>query len=107
MTRIHMWRLARSCGGEVPQVNFQVLRRTVATHAQSLGSAKDIQTLLRHTKVDTSQEQYVQPMQESVRGTVDKLASLLLPEPKLPPKKPSTDTVAGRIALTEAAGNNS
>lgn len=49
--------------------------------------------MLRHTKVDTWQEQYVQPMQESVRGTVDKLASLLLPESKLLPKKPSTDTV--------------
>lgn len=88
-------------------MNFQALRRTVAIPVQGLGSAKDIQTMLRHTKVETSQEHYIQPMQESVRGTVDKLASLLLPEPKLPSTKPSTDTVAGRVALTEAAGNNS
>ena len=101
-------RNSTKCHGEnIPKVSFQVLRRTVATYAQGLGSAKDIQTLLRHTKVDTSQDHYIQPMQESVRGTVDKLASLLLPDPKLPPKKPSTDTVAGRIARTEAAGSNS
>src|ERR1700730_12493964 len=31
----------------VSLVNFQVLRRTVATHVQGIGSAKDTQTMLR------------------------------------------------------------
>lgn len=66
-----------ACEGEgVPLVNYQVLRRTVATHVQ--GSAKDTQTLLRHTKPQTAQAEYVQPMEESVRSAVDKLAGTLL-----------------------------
>jgi integrase len=67
------------CKGEgVPKVNFQVLRRTVATHVQGIGSAKDTQTMLRHTKPDTAQEHYVQPVEDSVRSAVDKLAATLL-----------------------------
>ena len=59
-------------------MNFQVLRRTVATHVQGIGSAKDTQTMLRHTKRDTAQINYVQPVEDSVRSAVDKLASTLL-----------------------------
>ena len=77
-------------------MNFQVLRRTVATHVQGIGSAKDTQTMLRHTKPDTAQINYVQPVEDSVRSAVDKLASLLLLSRSFLPKKPSTDTVAGR-----------
>ena len=33
---------------ELPKLNFQILRRTMATQAQSMGSAKDIQAHLRH-----------------------------------------------------------
>src|SRR5262249_41164880 len=56
------------------KVNFQILRRTVATHAQSLGSAKDIASLLRHTKPDTAALHYTQTQADSVRRTVEKLA---------------------------------
>jgi integrase len=67
------------CRGEnVPKVNFQTIRRSAASHTQGLGSVKDIQTMLRHTKPDMAQEQYVQPMEQSVRVTVDKLASLFI-----------------------------
>ena len=67
------------CRGEnLPKVNFQTIRRSVASHTQGLGSVKDIQTMLRHTKPDMAQEQYVQPMEASVRSTVDKLANLFL-----------------------------
>ena len=58
--------------------NFQVLRRTVATHVQGMGSAKDTQTMLCHTKPDTAQISYVQPVEDSVRAAVDKLAATLL-----------------------------
>ena len=40
--------------------NFQVLRRTMATLAQGKGSAKDIQAHLRHAKVDTTANEYMQ-----------------------------------------------
>jgi integrase len=61
----------------VPLLNYQVIRRTVATHAQNLGSPKDIAAILRHTKVDTAQLHYVQQQDESVRQTTEKLAALL------------------------------
>ncbi len=68
-----------ACKGEgVPLVNFQVFRRTVATQVQTMGNAKDVQTMLRHTKPDTAQINYVQPVEDSVRSAVDKLASTLL-----------------------------
>lgn len=59
-------------------MNFQVLRRTVATHVQGMGNAKDVQTMLRHTKPETAQINYVQPVEDSVRSAVDKLAATLL-----------------------------
>jgi hypothetical protein len=70
-------RLKTSCeSGEVPLVNFQVFRLTVATQVQTMGNAKDVQTVLRHSKPDTAQINYVQPMEDSVRSAVDKLASV-------------------------------
>jgi hypothetical protein len=47
-------------------------------HVQGIGSAKDTQTMLRHTKPDTAQINYVQPVEDSVRSAVDKLAATLL-----------------------------
>jgi len=40
--------LADSLG--IPKLNFQVIRRTIATRAQPLGSVKDIQSHLRHSR---------------------------------------------------------
>jgi len=37
---------------ELAKVNFQVLRRIVATLAQTKGSVKGVQTILGHRKVD-------------------------------------------------------
>ncbi|MGO9648567.1 MAG: tyrosine-type recombinase/integrase [Terriglobales bacterium] len=61
----------------IPRVNFQILRRTVATLAQTLGSRKDIATILRHKNIDTAQLNYVQSQPETVRLTSQKLAGLL------------------------------
>jgi hypothetical protein len=77
VTSIHTRSLATSCE-EVPLVNIQMLRRTLATQVQGMGSAKDTQTMLRHTKPDTAQISYVQPVEDSVRSAVDKLAATLL-----------------------------
>lgn len=68
------------CKGEgVPRVNFQVIRRSVATHTQNLGSPTTTAGLLRHTKVDTSLTHYVQKESASIRAMVDGLADMLLP----------------------------
>lgn len=63
---------------DIPKLNFQVLRRTVATHAQHLGSPKDIATILRHKQVETAQEHYMQVIEETVKKTGDRLAAKLL-----------------------------
>ena len=61
----------------IPKLNFQVLRRTMATRAQNLGSVKDIQSHLRHSRADTTANEYMQELPESVQqmvGTVFNLA---------------------------------
>jgi integrase len=63
---------------EVKRFNFQMLRRSMATHAQHTGSPKDIQMMLRHRKPGTAQEHYVQAIDKSVRAATEKLASALL-----------------------------
>lgn len=63
---------------EIPRVNFQILRRTVATHAQHLGSPKDIQTILRHRKAETAQIHYVQVIEQTVKDTAERLAKKML-----------------------------
>ncbi len=68
--------LAERAGIEV--LNFQVLRRTVATHAQSLGSPKDISTIMRHKKTETAQQHYIQAIEETVKQTTEKLADKML-----------------------------
>ncbi len=47
---------------EIPKLNFQILRRTIATRAQKLGSVKDIQSHLRHSRVDTTANEYMQEL---------------------------------------------
>ncbi len=61
---------------KIARVNFQILRRTVATLAQTLGTPRDIATMLRHKNVDTSQLHYVQARLNSVRLAADALANL-------------------------------
>jgi integrase len=62
----------------IERVNFQILRRTVATWAQDLGTPQDIQAILRHKKAATAQEHYVQIISESVKATSEKLAARML-----------------------------
>ena len=54
----------------IPKLTFQVLRRTMATRAQALGSVKDIQAHLRHSRADTTANEYMQELPESVQQMV-------------------------------------
>jgi integrase len=49
--------LAKKLG--LPKLNFQVLRRSMATLAQKKGWVKDIQAHLRHAKADTTANEYM------------------------------------------------
>ena len=46
----------------LPKLNFQVLRRSIATLAQTKGGVKDVQAILGHSKADTTVNVYMQSM---------------------------------------------
>jgi integrase len=66
---------------ELPKLNFQVLRRTIATLAQTKGGVKDVQGVLGHSKADTTVNVYMQPIEAGVKQTLDAIyAELTTPE---------------------------
>lgn len=62
---------------DIPKLNFQVIRRTIATRAQSLGSVKDIQSHLRHSRADITANEYMQELPESVQQMVGTVFAML------------------------------
>jgi hypothetical protein len=64
--------LAKELG--LSKLNFQVMRPTMATQAQSMGSVKDIRAHLRHAKADTTANEY---MPESVKKMVGSVYAML------------------------------
>ena len=55
----------------LPKLNFQVMRRTIATLAQTKGCVKNVQGVLGHSKVDTTVNVYMQPIEAGVKQTLD------------------------------------
>lgn len=74
-------KLAEELG--LAKLNFQVLRRTTATLAQTKGSVKDVQGILGHTKADTTVNVYMQQIEEGVKQTLDAIYTELTAWPKL------------------------
>jgi integrase len=54
----------------IEKLNFQILRRTMAPEAQRMASVKDIQAHLRHARPDTTANEYMQALPESVQEMV-------------------------------------
>jgi integrase len=61
----------------IERLNFQILRRTMATQAQSMGSVKDIQAHLRHSRPDTTANEYMQALPASVQRMVGSVYLML------------------------------
>jgi integrase len=55
------------------RLNFQILRRSYATLAvgERKGTTRDVQTMLRHTRPDTTLENYLKDVPESVYAMSD------------------------------------
>jgi integrase len=55
------------------KLNFQILRRTYATLAvgERKGTVRDVQSILRHTRPDTTLENYIKELPASVYAMVD------------------------------------
>jgi hypothetical protein len=62
---------------ELPKLTFQVIRRTIATLAQKKGTVKDIQGVLRYSRIATTTDVYMQEIPESVQRTVDAISAEL------------------------------
>jgi hypothetical protein len=55
----------------------------IATLAQKKGTVKDIQGVLRHSRIATTTDVYMQEIPESVQKTVDAISAELRPLPNL------------------------
>jgi integrase len=66
----------------LPKLTFQVIRRTIATLAQKKGTPKDIQSLLRHSRLATTTDVYMQEIPESVKATVQAINKELRLKPQ-------------------------
>jgi integrase len=64
------------------KLNFQVLRRTMATLAQTKGGVKDVQGILGHSKADTTVNVYMQQIEAGVKQTLDAIYVELTAKPK-------------------------
>jgi hypothetical protein len=58
---------------ELPKLTFQVIRRTIATLAKDKGHIKDIQGMMRHSRLATTTEVYMQSLEGGVRSTVNSI----------------------------------
>jgi integrase len=59
-------------------LTFQMVRRSVATHAAELGTLKTVSEILGHKRMQTTQETYIQTIAESVKTAAGRLADKLL-----------------------------
>ena len=69
-------RLADDLG--LPKLTFQVIRRTIATLGKSKAHPKDIQGMLRHSRLATTMEVYMQSLEPEVRRAINSIHDELM-----------------------------
>ena len=90
---------------ELPKLTFQVIRRTIATLGKTKGHPKDIQGLMRHSRLTTTMEIYMQSLEKDVRSAINSIHDELVatgtegPTPQQPTLKSS------RVLERKADGN--
>ena len=57
----------------LPKLTFQVIRRSIATLSQTKGTMKDTQGMLRHARLPTTGNIYVQVIAEGVKNMVNSI----------------------------------
>lgn len=67
---------------KLPKLTFRVIRRTIATLAQEMGTVKDVQGLLRHSRAATTTDIYMQEIAERARAIVVAVSKQLRKKPK-------------------------
>lgn len=96
-------RLATELG--LPKLNFQVIRRTIATLGKNMGHPKDIQGLMRHTRLATTMDVYMQSLEPEVRKAINSIHHELVatgtegstrkPFPAVAPSKNQASAIVG------------
>ena len=66
-------RVLHKLAEELPKLTFQVIRRMIATIAQNMGTVKDVQGMMRHSRTATTTDVYMQELPEGVRATVNSI----------------------------------
>jgi integrase len=75
----HLKPLAKRAG--IPDMTYQALRRTCATHFQKHGTPRDIQAQLRHSRLEMT-GRYVKEIPDQVRAAVENMDTELCPGTK-------------------------
>jgi len=91
---------------ELPKLTFQVIRRTIATLAQELGSSKDVQGFMRHETTDTTENVYMQVLLPGVRTTLDAIHAELSKKAGVSPAPKPTMTPRTRTATNSSSRND-
>jgi len=94
-------KLAQDLG--LPKLTFQVIRRTIATLAKDKGHVKDIQGMMRHSRLATTTDVYMQSMEDGVRMTVNSIHDELSRQGTRPaPRKRGQAAAAGaKLSITQ------
>ncbi len=98
-------RLAKELG--LPKLNFQVIRRTIATLGKTKGHPKGIQGMMRHTRMATTMEVYMQSLEPEVRKAINSIHDELMATGTegSTPKKPSASRRSRQREAEVAAPN--
>lgn len=88
---------------DLPKLNFQVIRRTIATLGKTKGHVKDIQGMMRHSKASTTTDVYMQSLEPEVRLTVNSIYDELTSNGRKGPL-PQSPSGVSRVSRREQYG---
>jgi hypothetical protein len=57
----------------LPKLTFQVIRRTIATLSQTKGTVKDTQGMMRHERLPTTTDVYMQVVSDGAKKMIDSI----------------------------------
>jgi hypothetical protein len=82
---------------KLPKLTFQVIRRTIATLGKTKGHPKDIQGLMRHSRLATTMEVYVQSLEREVRMAINSIHDELVATGTEGPAPRQPETTSGQV----------
>jgi integrase len=92
---------------ELPKLTFQVIRRTIATLGKTKGHPKDIQGLMRHSRLATTMEVYMQSLQKDVRMAINSIHDELVATGTEGPDPSTPAEISAQVVGGKASGDAS